>query len=592
MTRSTKHFWWVWIGIEIAFVSMLFLAFPAKASPIWECKSEGGWSQSPFGDFTEIPKTDDTDTNIFEFQAPNKMKVVKAGSEFAQSIYEQMDWEKVGDKYYGTAVVRYGKHIFTATEVLGDTGSTVSLIFRDGEQKAIVGRNSCVKSDPTQKAAATQTPTATNNQPTAQVAKTSQKDKSFWCKADEFLELGVEAISEKDMVTGVRSLNVKDQEAAAKRGQQSLNSLVNYARSEGAKIFKAGEPEYERVKAISNRVIAGSHYHKNPNVRYEVIDVDDVNAVAFGGGTYAVFRGLMDVTTDDELAFIIGHELAHSSAGHIEEEEALIYTKDELQNEPSKNFKTALTNVDEQEADKIGIIYTALAGYDPCASATYWEKKQTSVYDYSFVRTHPANPRRAAMNRKWCAIANKYRIPNRVNPNAQKILKCNDLFCNISRQELKECEGGGILGAIEVLADSVVKNKATKSELKNQERQVSEAQKIIAKQQLETPPNVNWGQGWNVYKGSIVRHGVKAGLNFAIANGQGQFYYNHNGEVHQGALRLTGQNEHGYWFNWQDAFGNGSLVLQEYTDGSLRGQLFMNDGTNPGKPLGSWEGYR
>ena len=75
MTRSTKHFWWVWIGIEIVFVSLLFIALPAKASPIWECKSEGGWSQSPIGDFTEIPKTDDTDTNILEFQAPNKMRV-------------------------------------------------------------------------------------------------------------------------------------------------------------------------------------------------------------------------------------------------------------------------------------------------------------------------------------------------------------------------------------------------------------------------------------------------------------------------------------------------------------------------------------
>ena len=92
---STKHFWWVWIGIEIAFVSMLFLAFPAKASPIWEFKSERWMVTPPFGDFTEIPKADDTDTNILEFQAPNKMKVIKAGSEFAQSIYEQMDWEKV-----------------------------------------------------------------------------------------------------------------------------------------------------------------------------------------------------------------------------------------------------------------------------------------------------------------------------------------------------------------------------------------------------------------------------------------------------------------------------------------------------------------
>ena len=54
----------------------------------------------------------------------------------------------------------------------------------------------------------------------------------------------------------------------------------------------------------------------------------------------------------------------------------------------------------------------------------------------------------------------------------------------------------------------------------------------------------------------MVRHGVKAGFNFAIANGQGQ------------------------------------LVLQEYTDGSLRGQMFINDGTNPDKLLGDRIGLR
>ena len=83
---------------------------------------------------------------------------------------------------------------------------------------------------------------------------------------------------------------------------------------------------------------------------------------------------------------------------------------------------------------------------------------------------------------------------------------------------------GGPVGAF----TATVGTEQAKSEQKNQERQAGEAQQIIAKQQLETPPNVNWGQGWNVFRGSVVRHGVKAGLNFAIANGQGQFFYNHN----------------------------------------------------------------
>ncbi len=37
---------------------------------------------------------------------------------------------------------------------------------------------------------------------------------------------------------------------------------------------------------------------------------------------------------------------------------------------------------------------------------------------------------------------------------------------------------------------------------------------------------------------------------------------NHHGKIHQGAMRMTGQHEHGYWFNWQDAFGNGSLIVK------------------------------
>jgi hypothetical protein len=104
------------------------------------------------------------------------------------------------------------------------------LIFRDREHKAIVGRNSCVKSDPTQKTATTQTPTTkskqpttTNSQPPTQVAKTSQKDKSFWCKADELLKLGVDEISEKDMVTGATNVNLKDQEAAATTVSQNIS---------------------------------------------------------------------------------------------------------------------------------------------------------------------------------------------------------------------------------------------------------------------------------------------------------------------------------------------------------------------------------
>ena len=536
------------------------------------------------GSMTEIPASEDT--VILEFQSPNKMRPVKASSAFEQKIYDEMTWEQVGDKFYGQALIRDGSNIFTVSEVLSETGSVMTMIFRDGDIRTAIGRNVCKKT-----VSAVAKPSS-GNQAALTLANQQKKDESFWCKADELLKVGVDAISERDLVTGARSLNVMDERKASELGKELLNQLVDDARANNIRIFQPGDTQFERVKNISSKMIASSHYRNNPSLPYAVIDSPEFNALAFGGGAFAIYSGLMDKTNDAELAYVIGHELAHSSAGHIHEKLALKWFKDKTGNKPAENFSNSLTNTTEQEADKIAIVYTAVAGYDPCASATVWEKQQTSVYDLAWVRTHPSNPRRAAANRQWCSVAKQYWIPGQVNPNAEKILKCNALFCNVSREELQACEGGGVLGVLEVLADSYVKNQEAKKEQKRLEKQASEARKVIAQQQQEMPPEVNWGQGWNIYKGTVVRHGVKAGLNFAIANGQGQFFYNHNGQAQQGILEFAGQNQSGYWFSWRDNFGAGQLVLQEYTDGSLRGQMFINDGTNPGKLLGDWIGLR
>ncbi len=581
MTKRVCSFWFI---MKLAAVILLAAILPAHASPIWECKSGGGWSMKSDGSMTEIPASEDT--VILEFQSPNKMRPVKASSAFEKKIYDEMTWEQVGDKFYGQALIRDGSNIFTVSEVLSETGSVMTMIFRDGDVRTAIGRNVCKK---TVSAAAK---LSSGNQTAATSVNQQKKDKSFWCKADELLKVGVDAISERDLVTGARSINVRDQEEAARLGSRSLDAILQNARKENIRIFGPGDASFERVRAISKRLIAASHYRDSPNVRYEVVDYENVNAFAYGGGNYLVLQGLLNATNDAELAFIIGHEIAHSSAGHIEESESLVSAKDLVGDKPQKNYATSLTNVHEQEADKIAVLYTAVAGYDPCASANFWERQKESVYSYAQVRTHPANPRRAAAIRQWCSVAKQYWMPGQVNPNAEKILKCNALFCNVSREELKACEGGGVLGVLEVLADSYVKNQETKKEQKRQEKQVSEARKVIAQQQREMPPEVNWGQGWNIYKGTVVRHGVKAGLNFAIANGQGQFFYNHNGQAQQGVLEFAGQNQSGYWFSWRDSFGAGQLVLQEYTDGSLRGQMFINDGTNPGKLLGDWIGLR
>jgi hypothetical protein len=57
-------------------------------------------------------------------------------------------------------------------------------------------------------------------------------------------------------------------------------------------------------------------------------------------------------------------------------------------------------------------------------------------------------------------------------------------------------------------------------------------------------------------------------------------------------LLFHSQNQSGYWFRWKDEWGSGFVVLKEYTDGSMRGNIYMDDGTNPGKLMGEFNGSR
>ena len=93
-------------------------------------------------------------------------------------------------------------------------------------------------------------------------------------------------------------------------------------------------------------------------------------ALAFGGGHSVVIKGLADGTTDDELAYVIGHELAHNAASHVEESEAITKARKALSKDTGYGYTTVHTNIAEQEADRIGIVYASLAGFDPIGSVT------------------------------------------------------------------------------------------------------------------------------------------------------------------------------------------------------------------------------
>lgn len=423
-------------------------------------------------------------------------------------------------------------------------------------------------------------------------------DTTFWNDVDKFLGSVADGVSKKDAITGLRTIDspFHNEDDYRRQGQETLNVIMKKAKKEGVRVFSAVSPEYQRVKRIVDRLVDASHYRNHKDkVKYAVIDYEDFNALAFGGGYFVVFTGLMNQTNDDELAYVIAHELAHNTAGHIEES-FFLKAKDVFGDKPSSAYQTSFTNINEQEADRIAIVYTALAGFDPRGSVTVWEKQYQGIEQYAFYRSHPANPQRVKANRYASKKVLKHFQRGVVNSNVEEVLKCNELFCNISMSELAEDgSGGGVLKTLEVLGDMYVKNQQAKEEKKRQEAEIAQSRAIIAKQRLETPPNIQWdGTVAFRYQGKINRHNQISGNSFGFSNdlSSGKFFYNFNQQLVEGNLTFHGTNQSGYWFRWNDEWGQGFVVLQEFTDGSMRGQIYMDDGTNPGRLMGEFSGNR
>lgn len=166
----------------------------------------------------------------------------------------------------------------------------------------------------------------------------------------------------------------------------------------------------ERLSKIGQRIVRVST-RKEINYKFRVIDKDDVNAFALPGGYVFIFRGLIEkVDSDDELAAVVAHEVAHIVARHSIKrlQGGVGYTIMQLLMVVSGTGAREVNNVnaafgqlimsysreDEALADKIAISYLRDAGYDPMAILTFLEKLQqvnraAPIRPYRHYRSHP-----------------------------------------------------------------------------------------------------------------------------------------------------------------------------------------------------------
>ncbi|HEY0847976.1 MAG TPA: M48 family metallopeptidase, partial [Noviherbaspirillum sp.] len=174
--------------------------------------------------------------------------------------------------------------------------------------------------------------------------------------------------------------------------------------------------QVERVRAIANRIVPQT-VHFRPDARawtweVNVLTSPEVNAWCMPGGKMAVYTGLIEKlqVTDDELAAVMGHEIAHALREHARERAseqmvagsiisvggALLGLGDLGQKGAEFAYMGLLglpnSRRHETEADRVGIELSARAGYDPRAAVTLWQKmgQLGGGEPIKFLSTHPS----------------------------------------------------------------------------------------------------------------------------------------------------------------------------------------------------------
>ena len=204
-----------------------------------------------------------------------------------------------------------------------------------------------------------------------------------------------------------------------KASVQAYQQTLKTAAKKGA--LNSNAAQVARVRAIAQRLIPATAAFRAeaPQWAWEVnvITSGDVNAWCMPGGKIAVYTGLIDklMVTDDELAAVMGHEIAHALREHGRErasqqvaQNAVIGIGATLLGIGDVGASLASIVADvtvglpysrefEREADRIGVELAARAGYDPRAAITLWQKMAQAGGGGppQFLSTHPAPENRA-----------------------------------------------------------------------------------------------------------------------------------------------------------------------------------------------------
>jgi metalloendopeptidase OMA1, mitochondrial len=215
----------------------------------------------------------------------------------------------------------------------------------------------------------------------------------------------------------------------AQQMQLGSQQYAKTLRTNRARVISSG-PQYAEVQRVAKHIEAVASKDK-PNFVWKVtlIRKQDANAYCLPGGKIVVFSGILPLTRNDAgLATVLGHEVAHATAEHVAErierqhltEVAAAIIAGGTAFTPAQFVRiSALLGVtaglpfsrsQESEADHIGLVYMARAGYDPRQAVAFWKRMQRASKGREppeFLSDHPSDAHRVERVEGWLPEAER-----------------------------------------------------------------------------------------------------------------------------------------------------------------------------------------
>jgi predicted Zn-dependent protease len=209
-------------------------------------------------------------------------------------------------------------------------------------------------------------------------------------------------------------------------------------------VISPGDPRAKKVVRVGNKVAEAVNKflaEKNMSDRiagfeweFNLVNDNSINAWCMPGGKVVVYTGILPVTQDETgLAVVMGHEIAHAIARHGNERmsqqvllqyggqalDILMTSKpDEMRALFLNSYgiaggmgSLAFSRSQETEADKLGLVFMAMAGYDPQEAVAFWERMSNASGGGAppeLLSTHPSDQTRIDNLMKYMPEAMKY----------------------------------------------------------------------------------------------------------------------------------------------------------------------------------------